>query len=207
VVYVDGLGWCRYGRAKAAMGNLTSLGPAPACCVYPSISNVNAAAMLTGVSPEHSGIDRWGKRELDAANLIDRALASGVSAAWIDGPRPPVLPRRGVIRVDDANGDGSFDDEITGRAIAAYAGGTRLLYVHLFDTDRTLHATGPYSAESLDSAARADAYIGRLAGGMRPGTLLLVVADHGGHGIAGGRGDHGSLLPQDMLVPLAIRRY
>ncbi len=205
VIYVDGVGWYRYLQARPAMENLSALGPAPACCVYPSISNVNAAAMLTGLLPEHSGIDHWGMREIGSDNVITMALKNGVSAAWVDGPRPPVSLRQGTIKVDDTNGDGSWDDEIAGRAAAEYDNGTRLLYVHLFDTDRTLHAYGPYSAQSLDSATRADALIGYLAGRLKPGTLLLVIADHGGHEITGGRGDHGSLLPRDMLVPLAVR--
>jgi hypothetical protein len=205
VIYVDGLGWCRYGQARPAMKNLSALEPAPACCVYPSISNVNAAAMLTGVCPERSGIDRWENREIRTDDAVDLALRNGVSAAWIDGPRPPVSLRQGIVRVNDTNGDGSFDDEITERAAADYDNGTRLLYVHLFDTDRTLHAHGPYSSQSLDSAARADIMIGRLLGHLKPGTLLIVVSDHGGHDITGGRGDHGSLLPRDMLVPLAVR--
>ena len=161
--------------------------------------------MLTGLLPEHSGIDHWGMRQIGSDNVITMALKNGVSAAWVDGPRPPVSLRQGTIKVDDTNGDGSWDDEIAGRAAAEYANGTRLLYVHLFDTDRMLHAYGPYSAQSLDSATRADALIGYLAGRLKPGTLLLVIADHGGHEITGGRGDHGSLLPRDMLVPLTVR--
>lgn len=205
VIYVDGLGWCRYGQARPAMKNLSAMEPAMACCVYPSISNVNAAAMATGACPERSGIDRWENREIRTDDAIDLALRNGVSAAWIDGPHPPVSLRQGIVRVNDTNGDGSFDEEITERAAAGYDNGTRLLYVHLFDTDRALHACGPYSPQSLDSAARADVLIGRLAGRLKPGTLLIVVSDHGGHDIAGGRGDHGSLLPRDMLIPLAIR--
>jgi hypothetical protein len=205
VIYVDGLGWYRYLQAKQAMENLSALGPAPACCVYPSISNVNAAAMLTGLRPERSGIDHWGMREISSDNVIAMALRNGVSAAWVDGPRPPVFLRQGIIRVNDTNGDGSWDDEIAERAAAEYDNGTRLLYVHLFDTDRTLHASGPYSKQSFAAANDADALIGYLAGHLRSGTLLMVIADHGGHEITGGQGDHGSLLPQDMLVPLAIR--
>jgi hypothetical protein len=205
VIYVDGLGWCRYCQAKPVMRNLSALEPALACCVYPSVSNVNSAAMVTGACPERSGIDRWENRSIRTDDAVDLALCNGISAEWIDGPRPPVSLRQGIVRVNDTNGDGSFDNEITDRAAADYDNGTRLLYVHLFDTDRTLHAYGPYSSQSLESAARADAMIGRLLGHLKPGTLLIVVSDHGGHDITGGRGDHGSLLPRDMLVPLAIR--
>jgi hypothetical protein len=205
VIYIDALGWYRYILAKPTMGNLSSLGPVPACCVYPSVSNVNGAAMLTGACPERSGIDRWENRTMLTDDAISLALRNGVSAAWIDGPRPPVSLRQGIIRTGDTDGYGSFDDEIAARAVAEYANGTRLLYVHLSDTDRTLHAYGPYSEQSFESAARADALIGHISNHLKHGTLLIVVSDHGGHEIEGGRGDHGSLLPQDMIIPFAVR--
>jgi hypothetical protein len=205
VIYVDGLGWCRYSQAMPVMGNLSALEPAQACCVYPSISNVNAAAMLTGACPERSGIDRWENREMMTDDAISMALRNGVSAAWINGPRPPVFLRQGIVSVNDSNGDGSTDDEVTERAIAAYGNGTRLLYVHLVDTDRALHVFGPCSKESLDAVARADSMIGRMVSHLRPGTLLIITSDHGGHDITGGRGDHGSLLPRDMIIPMTVR--
>jgi hypothetical protein len=206
VLYVDALGWQRYEWATPVMSNLSSLGPSAACDVYPSISNVNAAALITGVMPERSGVDRWERRTMIADNLIDIALRNGVSAAWIDGPRQPVSLDRGIVSVNDSDGDGVTDDEIMARAVAEYENGTRLLYVHLYDTDRTLHISGPYSRRSLDAMARADVLIGSMVSRLKPGTLLIITADHGGHDIEEGRGDHGTLLPQDMIVPLVYRR-
>jgi len=204
VIYVDALGWQRYEWARPVMRNLTALGPSAACDVYPSISNVNAAALITGVMPERSGVDRWERRTMMTDNIIDIALRNGVSAAWIDGPRPPVSPDRGIISVNDSDGDGVTDDEIMDRAIAEYEDSTRLLYVHLYDTDRALHESGPYSQRSLDAMARADAMIGLMVSRLGPGTLLIITADHGGHEIEGGKGDHGTLLPQDMVIPLVL---
>ncbi len=206
VIYIDALGWQRYEWARPAMGNLSVLGPTAACDVYPSISDVNAAAMITGVMPERSGVDRWECRTMAVDNIIDMALRNGISAAWVDGSRPPVSLDRGIIGVNDTNGDGVTDDEIMDRAIAGYEVGTRLLYVHLYDTDRALHESGPYSKRSLEALARADTLLGDMVSHLKPGTLLIVTADHGGHDIEGGRGDHGTLLPQDMLVPFVVRK-
>lgn len=208
ILYIDALGWDRYAWARPVMDNISSLGePEKACSVYPSISNVNAAAMLTGVMPERSGIDRWENRTLLTDDAISMALGNGVSAAWIDGPSPPVLLSRGIITVNDSNGDGSADDDIVDRAVAEHRNGTRLLYVHIYDMDRALHETGPYSNRSLESARWDDAQAGRLIGSLKPGTLLIVLADHGGHDIAGCKGDHGTLLPQDMLIPMFVKQY
>lgn len=201
VIYVDALGWQRYEWARPVMRNLSALGPSAACDVYPSISSVNAAALITGVMPERSGVDRWESRTIIVDNIIDIALRNGVSAAWVDGPRPPVSLDRGIVSVSDTDGDGVTDDEIMDRAIAGYEGGTRLIYVHLYDTDRALHESGPYSQRSLDAIARADVQIGSIVSRFKPGTLLIITADHGGHDIEGGKGDHGTLLPQDMFIP------
>lgn len=205
VLYIDALGWHRYHEFRPLMPNLSSLGePIAATAVYPSISRVNSAAMATGVSPERSGVDRWENRTLLVPDAVGSARRQNVSAAWVDGPSPPVSLPAGTLSVRDANGDGTTDEEVTARALAEHVNGTRLLYVHLLDMDRTLHATGPYSAASRDAAVKTDALAGRLIGGAKPGTLIIVTADHGGHDIAGGRGDHGSLLPDDMLVPIYV---
>ncbi|MGA9139069.1 MAG: alkaline phosphatase family protein [Methanocella sp.] len=205
VIYIDALGWQRYEWAMPVMGNLTAIEPTAACDVYPSISAVNAAALITGVMPERSGVDRWERRTMAVDNIIDIALRNNISAAWVDGPRPPVSLERGIVSVNDTDGDGVFDEEIMDRAMAEYKQGTRLLYVHLYDTDRALHETGPYSQRSLEALARADALVGSMASDLKPGTLLIVTSDHGGHDIEGGRGDHGTLLPQDMIIPFVAR--
>lgn len=212
VLYIDSLGWYRYARLGRAMPNLSRLGePYLATSVYPSISNVNGAAMLTGVSPELSGVDRWENRTMRVDDAVGLARRQGVSAAWIDGPVPPVSLPEGLVKVGDAGADNSTDDKasdsaVVDRAIAEHRGGTRLLYVHLSGLDRTLHATGPYSRASWEAAQRTDALAGRLLSQARPGTLLIVTADHGGHATADGKGDHGTLLPDDMLVPIFIKR-
>ncbi|OPY29453.1 MAG: Type I phosphodiesterase / nucleotide pyrophosphatase [Methanocella sp. PtaU1.Bin125] len=207
VIYVDALGWQRYEWGRPAMSNLSALGPAPAIDVYPSISVVNAAALVTGVMPERSGVDRWERRTMRTGvdNVIDLAARHGVSAAWIDGPRPPVTTATGIISLEDADGDGTTDDEVTARAMAEYEAGTRLLYVHLRGPDRALHASGPYSNRSLAALAQADAQIGTMVRSLKPGTLLIITADHGGHDIAGGKGEHGTLLPEDMIIPFIAR--
>jgi predicted AlkP superfamily pyrophosphatase or phosphodiesterase len=160
--------------------------------------------MATGISPERNGVDVWENRTLLVPDAVGSALQQNTSAAWVDGPSPPVSLTAGMVSVSDTNGDGSTDDEVAARALAEHMSGRRLLYVHLSDMDRALHATGPYSAASRDAAVRTDALTGRLVSGAKPGTLIIVTADHGGHDIAGGQGDHGSLLPDDMLVPIFV---
>jgi predicted AlkP superfamily pyrophosphatase or phosphodiesterase len=200
IVYVDALGWYRYHWAGDAAANISSIsGPLMASSVYPSISNINAAAMATGVLPEKSGVDVWENRTILVPTSLEMARLNNMSAAWIDGPAPPISTA-GVVSVQGT------DDDVMDRAIVEYERGTRLLYVHLSGPDRALHASGPYSEASLEAIRHADALVGKMLPHVKPGTLVIVVADHGGHDIEGGRGDHGSLLPRDMLVPVFIRR-
>jgi len=207
VIYVDALGWYRYLWAREKMKNITSLGPPLlASSVFPSISNVNAAAMVTGVYPEKSGIDIWENRTMLVDNDFDLAKRYRISHAWVDGPRPPVSLKDGIIRTPYRN-DSRYDEGIMEKAISEYRNGTRLLYVHIFEADQALHRTGPYSRESLKAIEHDDALVGHMLPEVGRGTLVIVVSDHGGHAIEGGKGDHGTLLPQDMLVPVFIKQY
>lgn len=208
VLYIDALGWYRYHRAKemGITSNISLLGdPVMASSVYPSISVVNAAAIVTGVYPEKSGIDRWDNRTILVDTSLDLAKRSNVSAAWIDSMKPPISLKEGIINVPDE--DSITDDEVIDRAISEHNKGMRLIYAHIAYTDKMLHMTGSYSQESQEAIAHADVLTGRLLEYIRPGTLVIIVADHGGHDIAGGMGDHGSLLPHDMLIPIFLKKY
>ncbi|MCD1294518.1 hypothetical protein CUJ83_05825 [Methanocella sp. CWC-04] len=210
VFYIDSLGLYRYMWAdeNKAVYNISSLGkPIAASSVYPSISVVNSAAMVTGVSPEKNGVDMWENRTILVKTDFDYAGESGIKALWIDGVKPPISMKEGIIRVPDGDGDGNADDEIMERAIQEYKNDTRLLYVHLKNTDRTMHLTGPYSERSLMAIQHADMLVGKFFEEIRPGTLVILLSDHGGHEIIGGMGDHGTLLPQDMLIPVFIKFY
>ncbi len=206
VIYIDALGWYRYKWAESEEKNLSELGPPIiASSVYPSISVVNAAAMVTGVSPEKSGIDRWENRTLLVNTVFESAKKDGVSAAWVDWPKPPLPMRDWIVTVPDNGGD--TDATVVDKAISEYRNGTQMIYLHIVKTDYVLHHTGPYSPESWEAIGEADALVGRLLQNMEPGTLVIAVADHGGHDIMGGKGDHGTLLPQDMLIPVFVKLY
>jgi hypothetical protein len=199
IIYVDSLGWYRYRWAMGAAANISSLSPPlMASSVYPSISNINAAAMATGVRPERNGVDVWENRTILVPTGMEISRRSNVSAAWIDGPSPSISAD-GIARVPGT------DDDVMDGAIAEYENGSRLLYVHVSGPDRALHVSGPYSEASLGAIRHADELVGKMLAHVKPGTLVIIVADHGGHEIEGGKGDHGSLLPEDLLVPVFIR--
>ena len=76
-----------------------------------------------------------------------------------------------------------------------------VLFIHFATTDDMGEVYGWLSPEQLSVVYRADEALGELLAaldtyGLRDETLLIVTADHGGHGTT-----HGSSLPEDMTIP------
>lgn len=86
-------------------------------------------------------------------------------------------------------------------AVAAIADGFDVLFVHFPGPDAAGHNYGWMSETYLGTVANTDEAVGRIldaldAAALRDSTLILVTADHGGHGEL-----HGSSLPEDMTIP------
>ena len=207
VYYVDAFGYDRYEKARAngVIKNITALGnPVKATCVYPSVSKVNSRALVTGKPSNLSKGDFYSAIP-DTATIFDRLQSDGKSAVWIGGVSAPLYLGDYTIYRPDANQDGSENDEIAAEAIRQYQNGTNLIIVHFKDTDKKLHAYGPESKEAVEALKEADATIGYIDSVLDPGTVVVVYADHGGHDLRTG-GNHGTLTPEDMIVPLIVSR-
>jgi phosphopentomutase len=77
----------------------------------------------------------------------------------------------------------------------------RVLFIHFAITDGMGHSYGWLSSQQLSVLFRADEALGQFlaaldARNLRNETLLIVTADHGGHGTT-----HGSSSPEDMTIP------
>lgn len=206
IFYVDALGYSRYMDAKSRglVNNISSIGePIEAVSVYPSVTQTNAKAMVTGQAPD---LVRGDFRSYLPYNdtMLDILDRQGMHAVWVDGNSAPVKLNDTVLNVD-RNGDGSQDDEAIDAAISEYAAGENLVVVHFKDTDTIMHRYGPYSPEGLASVKRADALIGKMLPVLDNGTLVIVWADHGCHAVPGG-GNHGTLIPDDMYISIIIGR-
>ncbi|HMK47690.1 MAG TPA: alkaline phosphatase family protein [Methanocella sp.] len=206
VYYIDGFGYNRYQSAKAngTINNITALGdPIVATSVYPSVSRVNSRALVTGMPPNFTrgGLE---SRIPDSPTIFDRLHADGKSGVWIDSISAPVFLGDYILYQRDTNHDG-HSDEIVAEAIRQYRGGTNLVLVHFKDTDLKAHAYGPYSPQAIDAVKGTDARIGQIDSVLKPGTVVVVYADHGFHDTFYG-GNHGTLLPDDTIVPLIIHR-
>ncbi|MDI6897187.1 alkaline phosphatase family protein [Methanocella conradii] len=204
LIYIDALGYYRYEDAlsRGLVDNMSSLGePIKAICVYPSITQNNAKSMATGLAPNLSKGD-FRSYEPAGKTIVDVLNENGKSAVWVDGPSPPVNISATVSRVD-SNGDGTPDDEVADAAIWECRTGANLTIVHFKSTDTVMHAYGPYSEEGRGSLKAIDSYVGKILKALDNGTVVVICSDHGCHAIENG-GNHGTLLPDDMYIPIIV---
>ncbi|OPY28742.1 MAG: Type I phosphodiesterase / nucleotide pyrophosphatase [Methanocella sp. PtaU1.Bin125] len=203
--YVDAMGYERYEQAKSRgiINNITSLGaPEKLACMYPSVSIVNGKTLITGMPPD-AGKGDYESHLPDGPTVLETAAQHGLIAYWIGGNTSPVDPGDFRISCPDRNENGYEADEVTTEAIRQYGSGADLLYVHYKDSDTIAHVYGPFSDEAMASLEYADIQIGRMLPCLDPGTIVIVYADHGGHKVPGG-GNHGCLIPSDMIVPFIV---
>jgi predicted AlkP superfamily pyrophosphatase or phosphodiesterase len=204
LIYIDAFGYQRYedSQSMGIVNNITALGePIKAVCVFPSVSQPNAKAMVTGVGPDLEKGDFWSYIP-DNETVLDILNGQNKTAIWVDGDSAPVQVSSAVYNTDK-NGDGSQDDEAADAAIQQYKAGADLVIVHFDSTDKVMHQSGPNSTSAEAAVKRADALVGKIESNLDNGTTLVVWADHGCHTTKDG-GDHGTLQPDDMYIPIFV---
>ncbi len=107
----------------------------------------------------------------------------------------------------DRNNNGMTDDEVLHNAIDVLReGAPDLFFVHFRGIDDAGHTYGPGSAEESQVIAFVDAAVGEILSAMPTNSLILIFVDHGMHRVEeeGRLGNHGHLIPLDMLVPIIM---
>ena len=205
IIEVDGLGYDACLRfIDHGCVNLSRFHVQKARTVMPSISNVALAAIITGQTPDQTGINARKDRDVGVPDIFKQAQSSGKTCAVIEGNS--TLINMGVDQTlnADTNGDGFTDDEVHQSALDAIAQGMDLIYVHYHGLDDAGHTYGPFSQESQNKMLELDAYIGELLQSFS-GTVILI-SDHGMHevNLEDELGMHGTFVPLDMIVPLGM---
>jgi type I phosphodiesterase/nucleotide pyrophosphatase len=171
--------------------------------VFPSITLVAHASMLTGMCPSKHGVD-WNdylpeRGYAQGIDLFDIAHAAGLRTEMYVGKKklkqitePTSLDNFVVIDSDSALMD---------QLIRDFPQDFGVLFIHLLQTDIAGHDYGWLSPEQISTIQRADEVLGRLlaeldARNLRSETLIIVTADHGGYGQG-----HGSDSHEDMTIP------
>lgn len=170
-----------------------------------SVTLPSHASMVSGMVPAKHGI-LWGLPYIgwpgmNGPTLFNAAQDAGLSTAMVVGKEKLsylVLPNS----VDKIFCADAHDTEVKRQAVKMIqAGLPHVLFVHFPDVDRVGHAFGWMSDNQLDAITFVDGLIGEMMvaleqGGYMNSTLLIITADHGGHGFG-----HGDDSPLDRTIP------
>lgn len=172
--------------------------------VYPSVTLVAHASMLSGLCPSKHGVD-WNDY------LPERGYAQGTDLfdiAHTAGLRTDMyVTKKKLTQITEPASLNNFvfvndrDTALTERLIGEFPQDFGVLFIHFGITDGMGHSYGWLSPEQLSVIFRADEALGWLlteleARNLRSETLIIVTADHGGHSTT-----HGSSSPEDMTIP------
>jgi arylsulfatase A-like enzyme len=170
-----------------------------------SVTLPSHASMLSGMTMAKHGI-LWpmpyiGWPGMNGPTLCSVASDAGLSTAMVFGKEELnylVLPNS----VDKLFGAEVHDTEVKDRALEFIeAGLPNILFIHFPDTDRVGHDYGWMSSNQLYAINFTDGLIGDIVAtledkGYLNNTLLIITADHGGHG-----NGHGDDSPLDRTIP------
>ncbi|MCC6189176.1 MAG: alkaline phosphatase family protein [Anaerolineales bacterium] len=157
------------------------------------------AAMLTGMMPAVHGLTwndyRPGLGPIKVPTLFSLAHAAGFETVMVAGKEklahfdvPGTIDRYAFV----TNGDQGVADQASVEAEAGFG----LLFAHFPNADFFGHSEGWMSAGYLAGLRRTDEALGRLFAALPPHVVIVLTADHGGHGLV-----HGADIPEDMTVP------
>lgn len=203
IIELDGWGWQIYEQAAASSDQKTlgALDASRALAVFPPISPVGLASLLTGKTPDGHGVhDRENKR-LQGEDLFARASALGKTAAYIEGDTSILETSLAPALSPDLGGEPGTDDEVYAHALKAVDSGAQLVFVHFHGIDDNAAAYGPYAPETMAAVRRLDGYAADLI--ARWNGKVIITADHGLHP-SGDGGSHGAFSSEDMIVPYII---
>jgi arylsulfatase A-like enzyme len=173
--------------------------------INPSFTLPAHVSMLNGVVPQKHGIVEAlpciGCRLTIGPTVFSAAHDAGFSTGMVFGKEKLsylVLENS----VDALFGIDAHDPEVTSEAIKIIEGGLpNLLFIHLPDTDGVGHEYGWMSENYLYAINYADGMVDEIVTtldneGYLVSTLLIILADHGGHDF-----QHGLDCPEDMTIP------
>jgi arylsulfatase A-like enzyme len=175
--------------------------------ILPSVTLPAHASMLTGYEPEDHGVT-W--NDYVPANGFVRT-ATIFSLAHEAGYRTVMVVTKEKLvhialpgTVDEFLYQSVGDFALAEIAAAEIADGFGVLFVHFAGPDAAGHLFGWMSASYLGTVHNTDIAVGRLLealaeAGLSESTLVIITADHGGHGMI-----HGTSLLEDTTVPWIV---
>lgn len=200
ILELDGLGWKMLETAnqRSSAPYLSSLGAQQALSVYPPISPVGLAAMITGTTPDINGITERGIMDFNGEDVFSKAQKLSKTVAYIEGDTK--MLNTSIEPILSVN-EGAQDSVVFKNTQKAIAEQKQLIFSHFHSIDDDATTYGPYSEEALEQIKLVDDMVKQLVEGFN-GTVIIT-ADHGLHPI-GNAGTHGMICSEDMIVPYII---
>ncbi len=172
--------------------------------ILPSATLMAHASILSASCPAKHGIT-WNDYlpalgETRAVTIFDLVHARGGRTVMVVG-KEKIIQSVHRTSIDVFDYVAGHDRDVAARAVSEIGQGFEAMLVHLPVVDGIGHLYGWMSPQQVSVIERADAAVGTLlealdASGLAGSTLVIVTADHGGHGLT-----HGSDRPEDMTVP------
>lgn len=211
MIFLDGFGYRRYMevRGQGLMPYLDGLdAPQTALTVYPSVTKMASAAMVTGAPPSINGARDRGDRSTKVETIFDVLAAHGMRGVAVEGNALSFnLRNADLILSGDRDGNGHSDDNTHANVMDVVAEGLPdFLWVHWHGIDDIGHSYGPQTPEEEAKLTKVDGYVAELVGALPTNTLVIVCADHGMHHVNEDErlGNHGTLAPLDMFTPMWV---
>lgn len=202
LIYIDGMGYGIYEKAANAgcLPYIAALGRGmKAMTVYPSITDVTFASMVTGETPKYTGIHNRDKKSMPVETIFDIVSKKGKSSKVIEGDIKILTDEVETVLNIDENKNGTIDDEIYACAMKELQNPPDVLLVHFHSFDDMGHEYGPDSEEAIAQLSVLDSFVENMAAGYTG--EVIITADHGMHEYEGG-GSHGAFLYSDMFIPI-----
>ena len=206
IIYIDGLRYDVYKEALGSSGTIpymASLGlGVKALTVYPPITDVAFASMVTGRTPKYTTIHSREKKPLPIPTIFDKAAEKGKTSKLIEGDIRILVDEVETILNIDENKNGTIDDEIYERALEELQSSPHLLLVHFHSYDDFGHTYGPGSQEALNQLSVLDSYIENILKNYTGD--VIITSDHGMHDEGDG-GVHGVFSKEDLFIPIITK--
>ena len=207
LIYIDGLGYSLYEKAldEGIIPFISAFDKGEkAITVYPPITDVTFASMVTGETPKYTGIHNRDKKLLMVESVFGIAKRFGKGSKVIEGDiRILTCDVDTVLNIDE-NKDGFIDDEIYRSALNELKNPTDIFLVHFHSYDDLAHLYGPASMEALDQLSVLDGYTEDIV--MNFDGDIIITADHGMHDDGDG-GSHGNFCAEDLFIPIITERW
>ena len=204
IIYIDGLGYELYEKAinLDKIPYIASFEKVEkALTVYPPITDVTFASMVTGETPKYTGIHSREKRPLTVDTIFDITTEQNMDSKVIEGNIKILTCDVETVLNIDENNDGFIDDEIYKSALKEIQNPPDILMVHFHSYDDMGHKYSPNSEEALDQLNVLDGYVKDIVKNYNGD--VIITSDHGMHDEEDG-GSHGVFCAEDLFIPIIV---